>query len=205
MAELIAVGKNNQQRCWPSLPEQEPIMLGRAPRHGLSVPWDPLISREHAHLALADGKLTVRELATARNPILLGGRPSKQFSRRAARASSSSARRGFVSKCASRTPAERQTVAEHMLDGKGVATHFENASACLAALCQMPASSPRREPTPTSPPRSSSCCWSRCRGSLAAAVLQFNVRRRRVRRRADAHPLEQSRATRCSGSAPAAG
>jgi hypothetical protein len=34
MAELIALGKNNQQRCWPSLPGQAPIMLGRAPARG---------------------------------------------------------------------------------------------------------------------------------------------------------------------------
>ena len=79
MAELVAVGKNHQQRSWRLLPEEETILLGRAPRHGLSVPWDPLISREHAHLRLTNGMLTVSELATARNPILFSGQPTKQF------------------------------------------------------------------------------------------------------------------------------
>jgi adenylate cyclase len=175
MAELIALGKNNQQRCWPSLPEHEPIMLGRAPRQGLSVPWDPLISREHAHLILTDGKLSVRELETARNPILLFGRPAKQFLLEPLGEFVIGETR-FRFEMREPSPAERQTVSEHVFDGKNGSPHFDDASACLAALCQLPALMAKAQTDADFAAQVVELLLTSLRGSLAAAVLQFNVR-----------------------------
>src|SRR5436853_2524900 len=174
MAELIALGKNNQQRCWASLPEQEPIMLGRAPRQGLSVPWDPLISREHAHLVLKDGKLSVRELETARNPILLGGRPSKQFFIEP-KGEFVIGETRFRFEIREPAPAERQTVAEHFLDGRSAVPQFEDANACLAALCQLPDLMSKAQTDGDFAAQVVELLLESLPGSLVAAILQFNA------------------------------
>jgi adenylate cyclase len=62
------------------LPPGELVRLGRAPRQGLKVPWDMLISREHAELIWNDGNLLVKCLDTARNPIYYNDQPTKEFS-----------------------------------------------------------------------------------------------------------------------------
>ena len=171
MAELIAVGKNKQHRCWHSLPETETILLGRAPRHGLSVPWDPLISREHAHLRLAGGVLSVSELPTARNPILFSGRPAKQFEVESLGEFVIGETRFEFN--ASDARGERHTVSEHMLTGAGSITHFESASACLEALCQMPGMIAKAETDADLASQMVDLLLKSLHGSLAAAVVQF--------------------------------
>lgn len=57
------------QRWRRPIPPGEVIRLGRAPRSGWAVPWDPLISREHAEIQLVSGQLGVRRLISGRNPI----------------------------------------------------------------------------------------------------------------------------------------
>ncbi len=69
MAELVVAGPEPMQRWRRPLPDDEVIRLGRAPRNGWAVPWDGLISREHAELVMQSGQLRVRRLDTARNPI----------------------------------------------------------------------------------------------------------------------------------------
>ena len=139
MAELIAVGKDDKHQWWQSIPEDEEVLLGRAPRTGWSVPWDRLISREHAYLRLVDGQLEVRMLDTARNPIFFGGEqrkdllldPDGEF-----RIGETTFR--FEQK--QPAPSNRPTVVEHTLATEYVgAAQFRNASHCLEALCKMPA------------------------------------------------------------------
>jgi adenylate cyclase len=172
MAELIAVGKNKQHRCWNSIPEQETILLGRAPRHGLSVPWDPLISREHAHLRLAHGVLTVCELATARNPILLGGQPTKQFAVQSSGEFVIGETR-FRFDAGDPGASDVHTVAEHMLGGAGSVVRFENAGACLEALCKMPALIAKTRTDADFAAQIVDLLLASLPGSLAAAVVQF--------------------------------
>lgn len=171
MAELVAVGKNQQQRCWRLLPEEETILLGRAPRHGLSVPWDPLISREHAHLRLTNGVLTVSELATARNPILLGGQPTKQFSLEPPGEFVIGETRFRFD--AGEIAPELQTVSEHMLGTTAALPHFEGASACLESLCQMPGLIATAATDAELAARVVDLLLNSLRGSLAAAVVQY--------------------------------
>lgn len=79
MAELTAIGPEPHQRWQKSIPPGETICLGRAPRQGWRVPWDIMISREHAQLVWESGSLTVRCLETARNPVIFRDRPTKDF------------------------------------------------------------------------------------------------------------------------------
>lgn len=69
MAELVVSGPEPMQRWRRPIAPGEVIRLGRAPRSGWAVPWDALISREHAEIQMVNGKLRVRRLDSARNPV----------------------------------------------------------------------------------------------------------------------------------------
>ena len=69
MADLVVCGPEPMQRWRRPILPGEIIRVGRAPRSGWAVPWDALISREHAELQMVDGQLRVRRLDAARNPI----------------------------------------------------------------------------------------------------------------------------------------
>jgi len=78
MADLIAQGSQPQFRWRRRLPLNVPQILGRA-GGPWSVPWDERISRKHAELILQEGRLQVRILPEARNPIFYRGRRSDAF------------------------------------------------------------------------------------------------------------------------------
>jgi len=73
MADLIAQGGRSEERWRRRLPLGEPILLGRS-AGDWSVPWDMQISRRHAELFWDGGRLRVRKLPEARNPIFFHGR-----------------------------------------------------------------------------------------------------------------------------------
>ncbi|MBM82576.1 MAG: adenylate/guanylate cyclase domain-containing protein [Planctomycetaceae bacterium] len=79
MAELVVSGPEDMQRWRRPLPPDEVVRLGRAPRNGWAVPWDDLISREHAELSLQGNRLTVRRLEAARNPIYYQETNQREF------------------------------------------------------------------------------------------------------------------------------
>lgn len=79
MAELTAVGSEPHQRWQKPIPAGESVCLGRAPRQGWRVPWDIMISREHANIEIINGQVVVRCLETARNPILYRDQPCREF------------------------------------------------------------------------------------------------------------------------------
>jgi adenylate cyclase len=78
MADLIAQGTNPQQRWRRPLPEGQPVVLGRSAANW-AVPWDDEISRRHAELCWRSGRLHVRRLPTARNPIFVRGQTLDAF------------------------------------------------------------------------------------------------------------------------------
>jgi adenylate cyclase len=78
--ELIAKGPDASQRWRRPLVEASPVHLGRAPTAGWSVAWDPQISREHVELIWKDGRLEVRCLDSARNPVFYRGQSLSRFS-----------------------------------------------------------------------------------------------------------------------------
>jgi adenylate cyclase len=72
MADLIAQGMQDQQRWRRTLPEGQTVLLGRTAGEW-SVPWDAQISRRHAQLTWAGGRLHVCRVPTANNPIFVVG------------------------------------------------------------------------------------------------------------------------------------
>ncbi|MBN1589573.1 MAG: hypothetical protein JW888_08670 [Pirellulales bacterium] len=82
MPDLIAQGEEPQQRWRRTLPEGEPLVLGRAA--GVwAAPWDAHISRQHARMSLDGDRLDVARLPDARNPVFFHGRESDRFVLRA--------------------------------------------------------------------------------------------------------------------------
>ena len=79
MAELIAVGPEPAARWRRALVPHQSIRLGRAPRDGWAVPWDPLISREHLELRWDGERLQAHRVERARNPVFYRGQAADQF------------------------------------------------------------------------------------------------------------------------------
>lgn len=78
MPDLIAQGTQPANRWRRPLPPDAAVTLGR--QGGTwDVPWDERISRKHAELSLRDGRLHVRRLESARNPIFVHGREADEF------------------------------------------------------------------------------------------------------------------------------
>jgi adenylate cyclase len=77
--ELEAVGTEPDQYWKLPLTPGELVCLGRAPRIGWTVGWDPMISREHVELILRDDRLTVTRLETAKNPVIFSSQERVQF------------------------------------------------------------------------------------------------------------------------------
>lgn len=78
MPDLIAQGIEAQQRWRRTLPEGEPVVLGR--QGGIwAVPWDHQISRRHAQVLWNGTKLEVTQLPDARNPLFLHGEETDHF------------------------------------------------------------------------------------------------------------------------------
>jgi adenylate cyclase len=78
MADLIAQGMNSQQRWRRTLPEGRVVILGRS-AGTWAVPWDEEISRRHAELCWQGGRLQVRRVPTARNPLFVRGQTWDAF------------------------------------------------------------------------------------------------------------------------------
>lgn len=79
MAELVVCGPEPMQRWRRPIPPGDVVRIGRAPRSGWAVPWDALISREHAEVQMVSGQLRVRRLDTSRNPIYFQEAESTDF------------------------------------------------------------------------------------------------------------------------------
>ena len=78
MADLIAQGAVAENRWRRPLPPNVPVVLGRS-AGTWAVPWDALISRRHAEVRWRNGRLEVRRLPTARNPILRNDQEANSF------------------------------------------------------------------------------------------------------------------------------
>ncbi len=75
---LIAQGPNPADSWRRVLPNDVPVVLGRgAPEW--SAAWELFLARRHAELTARGGKLKVRKLAGAANPVFHAGRPTDHF------------------------------------------------------------------------------------------------------------------------------
>ncbi|MDY3552410.1 adenylate/guanylate cyclase domain-containing protein [Gemmata sp. JC717] len=75
---LVAQGPTPADAWRRELPHDAPVVLGRDAA-GWSVPWEPFLARRHAELTARGGKLKVRRLAEAANPVFHAGRPADAF------------------------------------------------------------------------------------------------------------------------------
>jgi adenylate cyclase len=75
---LIAQGPNTADSWRKVLPADVPVVLGRESAEW-SAPWEPFLARKHAELTARGGKLKVRKIAAAANPIFHSGGPVDSF------------------------------------------------------------------------------------------------------------------------------
>ena len=175
MAELIAVGKDNKQQWWQSIPEDEEVLLGRAPRTGWSVPWDRLISREHAYIRLVEDRLEVRMLDSARNPIFFNGEQRKEFLLDPD-CEFYIGETTFRFEMEKPSPSHKPTVVEHTFAKEQVAApQFNRASDCLEALCKMPALIEQARTDVEFAARIVDLLLESLGGAVAVAVMQYEV------------------------------
>ena len=73
MYELLAEGPEPKQRVKIAIVADQPAVVGREPGVDLPVPWDANISRRHVEVVLHDGRLAVRRLPIASNPLFFCG------------------------------------------------------------------------------------------------------------------------------------
>ena len=78
MPDLIAQGPEAANRWRRSLPDDRAVVLGRTAT-GWTVTWDQGVSRRHAELEWTEGKLRVRQVAKASNPIFVRGAERNDF------------------------------------------------------------------------------------------------------------------------------
>ena len=138
MANLIATGIDEQQYWRRELTMGEVVRLGRAPRQGWAVPWDVLVSREHADLELVEQGLRVRALETARNPILYREKPITEFVV-VSGDEFQIGRTTFQFHESDSIQSASTTFIEHTYTNKELrAIGFKNSDACLESLCEIP-------------------------------------------------------------------
>jgi adenylate cyclase len=75
---LTITGQESSQRLQNVLQEGESVRVGRSPQIGWVIPWDRMISREHADLTWNGKELLVACLESAQNPVIYRGRPARE-------------------------------------------------------------------------------------------------------------------------------
>ena len=75
---VTITGKESSQRLQKALTEGETVRVGRSTRRGWDVPWDAMISREHADFTWTGDCLRVTCLDSARNPVVYQGQQFTQ-------------------------------------------------------------------------------------------------------------------------------
>jgi len=78
MSDLIAQGPRPENNWRRPLPPDESVVLGRD-ADVWNVPWESYLSRRHAELTWQHGRLRVRKLNGASNPLFHAGKPSDSF------------------------------------------------------------------------------------------------------------------------------
>ena len=79
MPELVAISHTPGKSWRQTIPPGVVIRIGRAPRQGWMVPWDPCISREHVDLVLEGDRLKVHCLENTTNPTYYREQPIREF------------------------------------------------------------------------------------------------------------------------------
>ena len=78
--QLHVAGLKPSDRLRITLHEAQVVRIGRAAQPGVSIPWDPSISREHADVCWREGKFHAICLPAARQLILYRGQQTRELS-----------------------------------------------------------------------------------------------------------------------------
>ena len=73
MFDLIVSGPDHRQQIRLPLTSKKTLTVGRADNTDVPVAWEPMLSRRHVELAIADKQVSGRKLAAAANPVFVSG------------------------------------------------------------------------------------------------------------------------------------
>ncbi|MCA8995730.1 MAG: adenylate/guanylate cyclase domain-containing protein, partial [Planctomycetaceae bacterium] len=79
MWQLLADGRDPQQRWKQRLEPGQSYIIGRDSNADFPVPWEPLLSRRHFRLTADDGKFVIHKLPEAKNPVFYAGDVQSEF------------------------------------------------------------------------------------------------------------------------------
>jgi len=79
MWQLLADGREPEQRWKQRLESGRTYVVGRGASVDLPVPWEPLLSRRHFLISGSDGEFHVQRCPEAVNPIYFQGEPCSEF------------------------------------------------------------------------------------------------------------------------------
>jgi len=71
--ELVAQGLELKQRWRTAVHPGDQLLIGRSPAADLVIPWDRLVSKRHAQIAVREREIAVQRLSAAKNPLLFDG------------------------------------------------------------------------------------------------------------------------------------
>ena len=77
--ELHIYSADGSQYMREIIEQNQFLHFGRAPMNGCTIPWDPMISREHADVCWDGSHLRVTCRDSARNPIMIGQTPHRDL------------------------------------------------------------------------------------------------------------------------------
>jgi len=78
--ELVATSEKTDDGWRRQLHDGQTVRIGRAPKQGWRISWDPRISREHVDVTLRGARLEVEVVEAAKNPAVFNGLKLRQLS-----------------------------------------------------------------------------------------------------------------------------
>ena len=79
MFDLIVSGPDRRQRIRLPLAGEKTLTVGRMSDSDVPCVWEPMLSRRHIELTIADGQVAGRKLAEAANPVFVSGIACRDF------------------------------------------------------------------------------------------------------------------------------
>ena len=171
------------------------VVLGREP-DAWNVPWEPFLARRHAELTLQGGRLKVRRLAAAANPVFHAGKPADSFELQPGGAFVIGRTVFTLADPSTRPLARRPATTAPLLEARTVMHHeldrlaFRDAPHRLDVLSRLPGRDLQRHRRrrPVRPARAT-CCWPASAGPTRSRA------RRRPRRCCTGTAAAPARAT----------
>ena len=140
MWQLLAEGRDAQQRLKVRVEHGHSYTLGRSDDCDITVPWEPLMSRVHCRVTPNKSSIQVEKVDEARNPIFVDGEGADSFEVKAGSRFVIGTTRFLVQELQSLSPLQDAPVQQISFTRADLEqAHFEDGDRRLEALVRLPA------------------------------------------------------------------